>query len=87
MSGKTGTKPAFQLVITDKENTKSKTFAGTVFGPDEFGCYRLVLGPGVVIDHRVREGCYLTLKPPGWRERKGGEDDGEAPAAGGVPIT
>jgi hypothetical protein len=57
--------PVYSLWLTDKADTKSRSCIGAVFETN-FGQLSIKLGPGVLIDAAVREGCFITLKP--WRE-------------------
>lgn len=68
--------PDFDLWITDKENTANRTLAGAVWFREvvgKFGTFNqgtLKLNPGVVIDGRVADSCFLTLKPAMTKEMK-----------------
>lgn len=62
--------PDFELWITDKANTNSRTLAGVVWIRDANGQYgpfkqgSLKLNPGIVISSELMATCYLTLKAP-----------------------
>lgn len=54
----------YSIWVTDRENTKRRTRIGAAFEADfDTNILNLVIGPGVVLDQRTIEGCYISLKP------------------------
>jgi hypothetical protein len=57
-----GRKPTYRLLITEKFNKKSKTFAGVAFAGN-FNSLNICLNPGVRLDWRDMDSVWLTLVP------------------------
>lgn len=76
--------PKFDLWLTDKEDTKSRTKIGVAF-ENEWGGLSVRLGPGVLIDARVRERCYFVLNP--WKGKPGADSVSDKKVAGSTPTT
>lgn len=55
-----GNRPVYWLKITDKKNTKNRTFAGAAWVSD-YNQLRIVLNPGVRVDWN--DDVWLTLEP------------------------
>lgn len=83
-------KPTLFLWITEKANTKNRTRAGAAW-ESEYGGYTIKLNPGIVIDARLAETCYLTLKAPMTEEERAdwlaGKGVGSKPEDDDVPIS
>jgi hypothetical protein len=55
-------RPKYRLLITEKVNKRSKTFAGVAFDGN-FNTLNICLNPGVRLDWRDMDSVWLTLVP------------------------
>lgn len=55
-------RPLYRLLITEKLNKRSKTFAGVAF-EGNFGSLNICLNPGIKLDWQDMGSVWLTLSP------------------------
>lgn len=75
--------PVYTIILVDKDNKKRKTYAGVAFA-GQFDSLTIVLNPGIVIDGRVAETCWINMVPYRRFDRR--EAQSTVNTSGGTPA-